>query len=228
MFLSPPARRQANQPCIGQMRWHRSIKKRWGPGVKPPKRRAAPQALRILRNIRQIKEPVPLVGDVLLPPLEVVPQQQLEHLGGGLRVLGHDLDQPPRLRVHGGQPHHVRVVLAQALAPVDLVFLPLQALDDLPLLPLGVGEPGLLPAGDLKEGGLGDIHVPLLDQGGAQAVEHGEDQCADLEAVHVGVGADDHLAPAEVVEVEGAQVLHVLVLDLHPAAQDLDEPPSGS
>src|SRR5699024_8674691 len=23
----PPARRQANQPCIGQMRWHRSIKK---------------------------------------------------------------------------------------------------------------------------------------------------------------------------------------------------------
>ena len=175
------------------------------------------------RNIRQVQEAVAFVGDVLLPALEVVPLQELEHVVGGLRVGGHDLDEPPGLRVHGGQPHHVRVVLAQALGAVYLDLLALQLLDDLALLLLGVGEPGLLPAGDLEERGLGDIDVALLDQGGAQAVEHGQNQGADLVAVHVCVGADDHLGPAEIVQIKGAQILYVLALDLHAAAQDLHQ-----
>ena len=45
--------------------------------------------------------------------------------------------------------------------PVDLVFLPLQALDNVVLLLVGVGEPGLVAAVDLKQGRLRDIHVPL-------------------------------------------------------------------
>ena len=160
---------------------------------------------------------------MVLPALEVVPQQQVEHRRRLLHVLRHHPDQPPGLRVHGGQPHHVRVVLAQALGPVDLVLLPLQGFHDVVLLLVGVGEPRLVAAVDLKQGRLRDIHVPLPDQGGGQPVEHGEDQRPDLEAVHVAVGADDHLAPPQVAQVKGRHVLHVLVLDLHAAAQDLDE-----
>ena len=76
---------------------------------------------------------------------------------------------------------------------------------------------------DLKERRLRDIDIPLLDQGGGQAVEHGEDQRPDLEAVHVAIGADDDLVPAEIVQVKGRQILDVPVLDLHAAAQHLDE-----
>ena len=42
-------------------------------------------------------------------------------------------------------------------------------------------------------------------------------------AVYVGVRTDDDLAPVEVVQVEGAQVLDTLVLDLHAAAQHAHE-----
>ena len=44
-----------------------------------------------------------------------------------------------------------------------------------------------------------------------------------MEAVHVAIGADDHLVPPQVPQVEGRHVLDMLVLDLHAAAQDLDE-----
>jgi hypothetical protein len=46
---------------------------------------------------------------------------------------------------------------------------------------------------------------------GHQAVEHGEDERAYLVAVHVGVGADDDLVPAQIVDVEVRQILGVLV-----------------
>ncbi len=104
-----------------------------------------------------------------------------------------------------------------------MYFFALQLFDDVVFLLVGVGKPGLVAAVDLKQGRLGDVDVPLPDQGGGQAVEHGQHQGPDLEAVHVAIGADDHLVPPEVAQVEGRHVLDVLVLDLHAAAQDLDE-----
>ena len=71
------------------------------------------------------------------------------------------------------------------------------------LLLLRVGKPGLFLAGDLIQRRLRDIHIALPDQRGAQAVEHGEDQGADLKAVHIAIGAEDDLAPAEVIQVKG-------------------------
>ena len=99
------------------------------------------------------------------------------------------------------------------------VLCPVEAGHDLRLFPVGVGEIGLAPALDLKQGRLRDIDVPLPDQGRRQPVEHGEDQRADLEAVHVRVGADDDPLPPKGVDVKGIDVLGALVLHLHAAAQ---------
>jgi hypothetical protein len=57
---------------------------------------------------------------------------------------------------------------------------------------------------------------------GHQPVDHGENQRADLEAVHVAVGADDDFVPAQIVQIEGVEVLVLLALNLHAAAQHLD------
>ena len=158
-----------------------------------------------------------------LAAFEVVAQEQVEDLRHAVDVLGHDPDEAAGLGVHGGQPHHVRVVLTKALGAGDGDLRVLQAGQDLRLLLLGVGEPGLALGVDLVERGFGNIHKTLADQSGHQAVEHGEDQGADLVAVHVGVGADDDLAPAQGGEVERLQVLRVLVLHLHAAAQHLHQ-----
>ena len=160
---------------------------------------------------------------MVLASLQIVTQEEIKDLRRAGGVLRHHPDQPPGLRIHGGQPHHIRLVLAKALGAVDLVLLALQLFDDVVFLLVGVGKPGLAAAVDLKEGSLGDVDVPLPDQGGRQAVEHGQHQGTDLEAVHIAIGTDDHLVPPEVIQVEGRHVLDVLVLDLHAAAQDLDE-----
>ncbi len=38
---------------------------------------------------------------------------------------------------------------------------------------------------------------------GRQPVQHGQNQRADLEAVHIGIGADDDLVPAQVFQRKG-------------------------
>ncbi len=61
-----------------------------------------------------------------------------------------------------------------------------------------------LLAGDLVERRLGDVDEAAPDQLGHLAVEEGEQQGADVGAVHVGIGHDDDLVVAELLEVEGA------------------------
>ena len=61
-------------------------------------------------------------------PWKVIPQQKVEYLRRALHILRHDPDEPPGLRVHGGEPHHVRVVFTKALGAGRLVLLPLRAL----------------------------------------------------------------------------------------------------
>ncbi len=89
-------------------------------------------------------------------------------------------------------------------------FLPSMRLQESGLFRLGVGEIGPVLGGDLVQRRLGDIHIALVDEGGGQAVEHGQHQGADLVAVHIGIGTDDDLVEAQVVQIEGGQVLVVL------------------
>ena len=57
-------------------------------------------------------------------------------------------------------------------------------------------------ASDLVERRLGDEEVTVLDQVGHLAVEEGQQQGADMGAVDIGVGHDDDLVIAQLVEVE--------------------------
>ena len=173
----------------------------------------------LLLQVQLVQVFLAVLGDMALAARLVVAQQQVEH---GLHlgdVLGLHLDQTTRLGVHGGEPHHVRIVLTKTLGAVDGALLVANLLEDAVLLELGVGKVGLLFAVDLVERRLGDIHVALVDKRGHQAVEHGEHERADVITVDVGVRTDDDLVPVEVVQVKGAQVLDALVLDLHAAAQ---------
>src|SRR5699024_5998012 len=127
------------------------------------------------------------------------------------------------LGVHGGQPHHLRVVFAQTFGALDgVLFIP-DLFEEGRLFGLGVGKAGLVFRVDLVQGRLRDIDVPLFDQGGGQAVEHGQHQGADLIAVHVGIGTDDDLVEAEVVQAEGGKFFVVLAAQLDAAAHHLDE-----
>ena len=57
---------------------------------------------------------------------------------------------------------------------------------------------------DFVERRLGDVDVAALDEALHLAVEEGEQQRADVRAVHVGVGHDDDLVVARLVGVEAA------------------------
>ena len=63
----------------------------------------------------------------------------------------------------------------------------------------------LLPllALDPVEGRLGDVDVAPVEEAAHLAVEEGEEERADVGAVHVGVGHDDDLVVAGLVDVEG-------------------------
>ena len=152
-----------------------------------------------LRNICQFQVLCSVFGDEILSLVQGIAQKHIEIVGGALGILGHDLDEAAGLRVHGGHPHHLRVVFTETLGALNLHLLTLQFLEDLRLFALIVGKPGLVLAGNLKQRGFCDIHIAVTDQRGAKAVDHSQDQGTDLEAVVVRIGTDDHLVPAEVV-----------------------------
>ena len=133
------------------------------------------------------------------------------------------VDEAARFGIHRCQPHHLGVVLAETLRAVDLVTLALKVFDDVVFLLVGVGEPRLFAAGDLEKRRFGDVNIALADQRGAETVDHRQNERADLVAVHVGIGAENDLVPAEVIEVEGVQILDELAGDLHAAAEHLQK-----
>ena len=160
---------------------------------------------------------------MLLAALQIIAQQQIEDLHRALHVLGHDLDESARGGVHGRHPHHLRVVFAKTLGAVDGELLALQLFDDLGFLRVRVGKPRLILARDLIQGRFRDIHIALLNERRAKPVDHGQNQRADLVAVDVGIGADDDLVPAQVFQVKRGQILCLLRLHLHTAAEHADE-----
>ena len=73
------------------------------------------------------------------------------------------LNGPAGLGVHGGKPHHIRLVFAQSLGSLDGVLLAADFLENLGLFRLVVGEIDLVFGVDLVKGRLGDVDVALLD-----------------------------------------------------------------
>ena len=139
---------------------------------------------------------MPIAGNIILTALQVVAQKQVKHSGSLLHILGHNLDEAAGVRVHGRQPHHIWVILTQALGSLDIAILSLQLGNHRVLLGVRVGKPGVTLADDLKQGRLGDIDIALLDEGGGEPVEHREDEGADLEPIHIGVRTDDYFVPS--------------------------------
>ena len=105
----------------------------------------------LLLQVQLVQVFLAVLGDMALAACLVVAQQKVEH---GLHlgdVLGLHLDQAARLGVHGGEPHHVRIVLTKTLGAVDRALLVADLFEDAVLLELGVGKVGLLFAVDLVE-----------------------------------------------------------------------------
>ena len=153
---------------------------------------------------------------------QVVPQQQIEHHRCGGRLLRHDLDEPSGGRIHGGHPHHVRLVLTQTLGTLDGDLFPRQlAGHNVIFLLIRVGKPSLLLIIDLIQGRFGDIHIPFLNERGGEPIEHGQNERTNLIPVHIRIGADDDFIPTESVQIEVSQILGFLdPFQLHPAAHD--------
>ena len=86
---------------------------------------------------------------MFLAALQIIAQQQIENLHRALHILGHDLDEAARFRVHGRHPHHFRVVFAKTLRAVDRELFALQLLDDLGFFRVGVCKPRLVLARDI-------------------------------------------------------------------------------
>ena len=67
---------------------------------------------------------------------EIVAEQKIENARRFVGVLGHDADEPPGLGVHCGEPHHLRVVFAQALGALEIVFFLADPAEDISLFRL--------------------------------------------------------------------------------------------
>ena len=67
-----------------------------------------------------------------------------------------------------------------------------------PLL-LGEGKTGGLAPAQLEEGRHGGVDIAVLDEGPHEAEEEGQQQGADMGAVHIGIGHDDDLVIAELM-----------------------------
>ena len=85
-------------------------------------------------------------------------------------------------------------------------------------LELRISKVGFLLAIDFIQRRLGDIDEAFVYKRGHKPIEHGENERANMVAIHVGVGTDDDLAPVQVIQIEGTQILHAPVFNFDAAA----------
>ena len=78
--------------------WQKVCRRRHQRPLHPPGYGA--KRSRTSAHINHIHILIPVFGDVVLPPGEVVAEEKVKHARRLLDVCGHDLHQPPRLRVH--------------------------------------------------------------------------------------------------------------------------------
>ncbi len=138
-----------------------------------------------------------------LRQLDVVTHQDATCISSARAACSTDhLQQRAQRRVHGGVAELVAVHLAQALEATELLLV-VRVLGEERRLRGVVLEVDLLLA---DHGGvqrrLGDVDVALLDERLHLPEEEREQQRADVAAVDVGVGQDDDLVVADLVDVE--------------------------
>jgi len=142
--------------------------------------------------------------DELRPRRDGITHQHVERaVRRGCVIDGH-LQQDAVFGVHGGIPEQFGVHLAKTLVAGNGGFLGSRShfLEQRILLAIGVGISGGIFVGDAVERRLGDEEMPLFDQFLHVAEEKGEQQRADVRAIHIGIRHEDHLAVAEVGDVE--------------------------
>ena len=98
------------------------------------------------------------------------------------------------------------VHLAQTLKPADVdlcvgIVPPHLGGDLIPLL-VGEGHSRGLAAGQLIKRRHGGIDIALLNEGPHEPEEEGQKQCADMGAVHIGIGHDDDLVIPKLCRVK--------------------------
>ena len=92
-----------------------------------------------------------------------------------------------------------------------------QLFQDLRFFKFIVGKQNVVLGRDLKQWGLRDKHLALLQKSGEQTVKKSQEQGADLESVLIGIGTDDDLGPAKLRKIKSTDIALDLAVDLHAA-----------
>ena len=120
-----------------------------------------------------------------------------------------------RRQAHGGADEVLEfagVDLAQSLEPRDLGLLAAAPRDGGDPLLVAVAVDRLLLVPHPEERRLQDVEVPLADDPVEEAHEDGDHQVADVQAVDIGIGGEDDLLVAEVVDrLLDVEALHQVV-----------------
>ena len=96
-----------------------------------------------LRNIRHFQILAAVFGDIFLSSGEIIAEEEIKIERRFLRVLGMTLMRRRVSGVHRREPHHLRLVLAEALRARDGNLLSLERFQNVGLLRLVIGEPRL-------------------------------------------------------------------------------------
>ena len=144
--------------------------------------------------------------DERLARLDLLAHEHGEYLVGVHGVLERDLLERAGLGVHGRLPELVRVHLAEALEAVDVdlrVRIVAAHLGrDLIALLVGESHARGLAAVELIQRWDGGVDIAAVDERAHEAEEECQQQRADVAAVDIGIGHDDDLVIAELIDVK--------------------------
>src|ERR671911_1371187 len=153
--------------------------------------------------------------DKLFARLYLVAHQRGEKLISHRRRLDRDLEHRPVLRVHRRLPELLRVHLREALEAGDTgVSVGPDAVQRLSQLGVVFGVVLAAVVRNLVERRKGDVDVAGLDQVPHVAIQERQHQRSNVASVHVGVGHDDDLVVAHLLEIEALP---------HPGAYRADQ-----
>src|SRR5690606_34822229 len=155
----------------------------------------------------QVTHVLGVLLDEVATRLHLVAHEAVEQAGRDRRVLDLDLHDGPRLRIHRRLPELIRVHLAQALVPLEpdplrIVRGAAESLDVVHALLLVVRIELLLALLDPVERRLRDVDEAGHDELRHLTEEEREQEGTDVRAVDVGIGHDDDLVVARVLELE--------------------------
>ncbi len=118
------------------------------------------------------------------------------------RILNTHLQQSTAFRIHRRLPELFRIHLSKTLIALDIDFPFSQTRHDLIPLFVAVSIPHDFVLLDLVKRRLSDIDISRLDDLPHEAIEEGQQQGADMSAVHVSIGHDDDFMIASLRDVK--------------------------